>query len=488
MPITLTANRTAPPDVPVLAVPVFADGEPVDAGAELDAAYLASRRFKGEAGKAEPLMADDGGTVLAIGMGRRADVTADTYRRAGALIADGAAGAETVATTVLTAVPEGVDQRAATQALAEGVLLGSYRFNNYKGEGDAPVLSEVVVVDGATARTQAALDRGARIAEAVNLARDLVNEPAGSVTPTRLAEIATEVGGATGLDVTVWDEVTIENERCGGLRGVSLGSDQPPRLIQLTYEPEGRARGTIALVGKGITFDSGGLSIKTAEGMTTMKTDMAGGAVVIAAMSVLRTLGVKSRVIGIVPATENMPGPRAIKPGDVLKARNGKTIEVLNTDAEGRLVLADGLSLACEARPDAIVDLATLTGAVTIALGKRIAAVMGNSDGFIAQVQSAAERVAEPTWPLPLPDFYKNHLESEVADMKNIGRPMQAGTIIAGLFLREFVDDTPWVHLDIAGAARSDDNDGYIRRGGTGYGVRTIIELVSTFQRPARVK
>ena len=314
--------------------------------------------------------------------------------------------------------------------------------------------------------------------------RDVVNEPAGSVTPKRLAELAGEIAERSGLSIRVLDEKQIEKERLGALRGVSLGSDEPPRLIELIYEPEGKAKGTVALVGKGITFDSGGLSLKTADGMMTMKTDMAGGAAVIATMSVLRDLGVKTKVIGIVPTTENMPGGRAIKPGDVLKARNGKTIEVLNTDAEGRLVLADGLSLAVEAKPDAIVDLATLTGAQVVALGRRIAGLMGSNDGFLGQVEDAAGRAGEPVWRLPLPDIYRKDIDSEIADIKNIGRPGQAGTLVAGLFLKEFTGDVPWAHLDIAGPARSDEDDGYLRKGGTGFGVRTLVELLTGFSRP----
>jgi leucyl aminopeptidase len=252
----------------------------------------------------------------------------------------------------------------------------------------------------------------------------------------------------------------------------------------LEYAPAG-ARGTLALVGKGVVFDSGGLSLKTAGGMETMKTDMSGAAAVIAAMSALRDLGVKTRVLGYVPLVENMPSGTAMRPGDVLRMRNGKTVEVLNTDAEGRLILADALSLASEDKPDAIVDIATLTGAVTVALGDKIAGLMGTDDAWSAQVRSAADRAGERTWPLPLPDDYRKLLESEVADLRNIGTGGGGGTLTAGLFLREFVDGTPWVHLDVAGTARASGDDGYTSRGGTGYGVRTFIELARTFAPPA---
>jgi leucyl aminopeptidase len=318
----------------------------------------------------------------------------------------------------------------------------------------------------------------------VNLARDLINEPAGDLTPQRLADVAAEIAEREGLALTVLDEAAAAAEHLGGLLGVAAGSTQPPRLIELVYEPP-EARATVALVGKGITFDSGGLSIKTAEGMETMKTDMSGAAAVLAAMSTLPAFAPGVKVIAIVPATENMPGGSATKPGDVLHIRNGKTVEVLNTDAEGRLVLADGLSLAVEAGVDAILDLATLTGACIVALGRRIAGLMGNNEAWIAQVRSAADRAGEAVWPLPLPEEYRKNLDSEVADIKNIGGGRFGGALTAGLFLKEFVGDVPWAHLDIAGPARSEEDDAYLPKGGTGFGVRTIVEALRSFENPA---
>jgi leucyl aminopeptidase len=265
--------------------------------------------------------------------------------------------------------------------------------------------------------------------------------------------------------------------------GVGEGSERPPRFVRLEYAPRG-ARATLALVGKGVVFDSGGLSLKTAGGMETMKTDMSGAAAVIAAMSALRDLDVKTRVVAYVPLVENMPSGIAMRPGDVLTMRNGKTVEVLNTDAEGRLILADALSLASEERADAIVDVATLTGAVTVALGEKIAGLMGNSDPWIEQVRAAAGRAGERVWHLPLPDDYRRNLDSEVADIRNVSSGGGAGTLTAGLFLKEFVGDVPWAHLDIAGAARSSSDDAEVTKGGTGYGVRTLVELARTFRRP----
>ena len=481
MTIAFSAARQVPADAEVLGVPVYAGRDvPDGAGAELDLDYLARRKFDGKRGQAQALLADDGTTLVALGLGDRASLSVDDLRRAAAALVAAAGTATRVATTLLAALPESLDKKAAAQAVAEGIALAAYRFNTFKNNDERPAVTDVTVVGA----TQGALDRGARVADAVAFARDLVNTPAGNLTPSRLAELAAEVAAREGLQITVLDEVAIENEGLGGLRGVSMGSDEPPRFIELVYEPTGRARGTVALVGKGITFDSGGLSLKTADGMMTMKTDMAGGAAVLATMSALAALGVKTKVIGFIPTTENMPGGKAIKPGDVLKARNGKTIEVLNTDAEGRLILADGLSVAAEAQPDAIIDLATLTGAQVVALGSRIAGLMSTNDGLLEQVEVAAERAGEPMWELPLPDIYRKHIDSEIADIKNIGRPGQAGTLIAGLFLREFVGDVPWVHIDIAGPARSDEDDGYLRKGATGFGVRTLLELLTSFSRP----
>jgi len=318
----------------------------------------------------------------------------------------------------------------------------------------------------------------------VAMARDLVNEPAGAMTPTRLAEVAAEVAEAEGLTLTVLDEAAIAAEGLGGLAGVAQGSDEPARLIELVYEPAGGGDGTLALVGKGITFDSGGLSIKTAEGMETMKTDKSGAAAVLAAMSVIAALAPPVKVVAIIPATENMPGGGAVKPGDVLRIRNGKTVEVLNTDAEGRLVLADGLSLAVEAGADAIIDVATLTGACVVALGRKVAGLMGNHAGWIDQVGQAAGRAGEDVWPLPLPEDYRKLIDSDVADIKNISGGRYAGALTAGLFLREFVGDVPWAHLDIAGPARSEDDEGYLQKGGTGFGVRTLVEAAMSFRRP----
>ena len=486
MAIEVTVSAQVPDDVQVLGVPVFVGRrQPEKAAVELDVAYLAERGFEGKVGEACAVPADDGSTVVAIGMGEPGEVSAETFRRAGAAFAKAAWNDTRAALAVLDAAGE-LDRGVAAEALAEGAVLGAYRFTKYKSEARPSKLESLVLV-GRGAKVQTGADRGARIASAVSLARDLVNEPAGAMTPSRLADVAIEIAEREGLAVTVLDEVAIANEGLGGLQGVAQGSDQPPRLIELVYDPPG-ARSTVALVGKGITFDSGGLSLKTADGMETMKTDMSGAAAVLATMSVLPALAPKVKVIGIMPTTENMPSGHAIKPGDVLKIRNGKTVEVLNTDAEGRLVLADGLSLAVEAGVDAIVDLATLTGACMVALGRTIAGLMGNDEAWVEQVGDAAARAGEKVWPLPLPDEYRKKIDSEVADIKNTGGDRYGGALTAGLFLKEFVADVPWAHLDIAGPARSEEDDAYTPKGASGFGVRTLVELVSRYRRPSRAR
>jgi leucyl aminopeptidase len=495
MPITASLSASAPAKVSadVLAVPVFAGRVLGPGGKALDAAVGGSLgSFMAEAGfegKAEETLAVPAGklnakAVLLIGVGDKKAVSVNGLRRAAAAVVRRSPKAKTIATTLLDTVPSGGDRVAAAQAVAEGAALGAYKFLRYKQKSEAPALEKLVVLSKKDDKVQQGLDRGVAVAAAVAWARDLVNEPAGAMTPTQLAEEARRAAEQGGLDIEVLDEVEIANQGLGGLLGVSLGSDQPPRLVKLTYTPKGKAKGTVALVGKGITFDSGGLSLKTADGMETMKTDMSGAAAVIGAMSVLRTAGVQSKVIGFVPTTENMPGPKAIKPGDVLKIRNGKTVEVLNTDAEGRLILADGLSLAAEEKPDAVIDLATLTGACVVALGMKIAGLMGNDDPWIGQVRDAAERAGESMWHLPLPQEYRKDLDSEIADLKNITGGRGGGALTAGLFLSEFTGDVPWVHLDIAGPARASSDDGYIGKGGTGFGVRTLVEVLTTFEKP----
>lgn len=356
-----------------------------------------------------------------------------------------------------------------------GALLGAYRFDRHKSEAKPNRVSSISFIDGDDAALAAARD-AAIIADAVMLARDLVNESAMYKSPEVLAGVARDMASEVGIGIRVLDESEIEAERLGGLRGVSLGATNPPRLVEFRYEPDG-AQAFLAIVGKGIVFDSGGLSIKPANSMETMKTDMSGAAAVFGAMKAIARLGLPVKVVGITPLTENMPGGAALRPGDVLHTRNGKTIEVLNTDAEGRLVLADGLALAVEQDPDLVVDLATLTGACMVALGRKIAGVFGTDDA-VEQVRAAADAAGERVWHMPMPDDYRSLIDSDVADMRNTaGGERYGGAITAALLLKEFAGDGPWAHLDIAGPARAADTDGYALKGGTGFGVRTIVEL-----------
>ena len=430
------------------------------------------------------------GSRWCLDSGTRSGLGTAKLRRAAAAFANATGGAKSAALDLTGISSFGVGTEEAVEAAIEGFWGARYRFTRYHA-GDPDPLESLTIVVGSeeVGAAERGLDRGRVIADATRLARDLSNEPAGALTPTQLAEVAVEVAERAGLESTILDEDAIVAARLGGLLGVAAGSVQPPRLIKLVYEPTDadahrRADGsipTVALVGKGITFDSGGLSLKTADGMMTMKTDMSGAAVVIATLGACRALGVGVRVIGFAPTTENMPGGRAVKPGDVLEIRNGKTIEVLNTDAEGRLVLADGLSLAVEEEPDAIVDLATLTGACVVALGRKIAGLMGNDDRLLSAVHTASERAGEATWVLPLPDAYRVDIDSEIADMKNTSKPGGGGALTAGLLLQEFVSDRPWVHLDIAGPSRSEEDSGDSRKGSTGFGVRTMIEFLSSY-------
>jgi len=477
--------KDLPADVEAVIVPACSDQL---GGGDTDWDYLRARGFEGRPDQVFTLpSARAGSAIIMVGLGPSSAVDAAVIRRGAASSARAANRHGVVASHLLSALPATVDtagRMAATQALAEGAVLGAYQFNKYKSQGEPPKLSTIAVIGTGGKRAQAALDLGARIADAVALARDLVNEPGGSLTPAALAEIAIEIAEREGLQITVLEEDAIREAGLGGLLGVNRGSAQPPRFIELSYAPA-NPRGHLALVGKGITFDSGGLSLKTGAGMMTMKGDMGGAAAILGAFSAMHAVAPRCRVTGYIPATDNMTGPDATRPGDVLKIRNGKTVEVLNTDAEGRLILADALSLASEATPDAIVDLATLTGAIEVALGNRIAGLMGNHDGWIEQVREAAGRVGERVWPLPLPDDYRKRIDSDVADLRNISRTTDGGSLTAGLFLREFVaDGIPWAHLDIAGTAWSSDVDGDMIKGGTGFGVRTLLELAKKFHKP----
>jgi len=481
MTIAISTARTAPRRATALGVPVATSG-PVPRAVGLSRAVLAKVGFEGKNGQLHAVTRPDGSQVMALGVGEAGRLTDAVLRTASATFARAAAKHEHVA--VALGDLDGVDARRAGQAVAEGVVLGAYRFVAYKRDKARSAITAVTLVaeERRHRGLQAGATRGLAVAEAVCLARDLDNTPPLDLTARALAERAVEIAGSTGLDVEVWDEHRLAEERCGGLLAVNRGSVEPPRLVRLTYSPR-NPRGTVALVGKGIMFDSGGLSLKPSDSMLTMKLDMSGAAAVLAVMSVLPVVRPAVKVVGYLCCTDNMPGGDAQKLADVITYRNGTTVEVMNTDAEGRLVLADALILAAEQGVDAIVDIATLTGACMSALGLRIAGLMGNHDGWTAQVRTAAEAADEQVWPLPLPAFYRKLLDSEIADLKNIGGPY-GGALTAGLFLKEFVGDIPWAHLDIAGPMRSDADDGWIAKGATAFGVRTFVELIERYGAP----
>ncbi|MBT8207843.1 MAG: leucyl aminopeptidase, partial [Acidimicrobiia bacterium] len=343
-----------------------------------------------------------------------------------------------------------------------------------------PSVTESLTLARADEAATAEIARGSAIAAGTTLARDLVNEPPIGKPPVEMARIAESlIAEGSPLQVKVYDENESLEERFGGLLGVAAGATNPPRMVVFDYQPDD-AVGFVAFVGKGIVFDSGGLSLKPPAAMETMKTDMSGAAAVFGAIRAIAELGLPVRVMGIAPITENMPSGSATRPGDVLTIRNGKTIEVLNTDAEGRLVLADGLSLAAEAEPDLIVDVATLTGACAVALGPRVGGLFANDDEAAARVEAAAKRAGEDVWRLPMPAEYRKLIDSPIADMKNTGG-RYGGAITAALLLKEFVGEIPWAHLDIAGPARSSDAENYVTKGGTGFGVRTLVEIAASF-------
>lgn len=485
--LIVSSSKVAPKGAAIgVGVFIGKNGPELPAGSP-SVAVLKARGFDGSPGQIAVVPGRSGTSIL-LGLGQPSALTTESFRSAAAALVRSSWGETVIATSLVDCAPAKMDRAAVAQAVTEGALLGSYQFTTYKSDIKPRALTTLVLTGKVGRLVDQGIARGTVVAEAVALTRDLVNEPAMTLTPAHFADLSVEIAATSDLTVRVWDEHDIERERLGGLRGVSLGSVEPPRLVKLSYSPPGATKRTptLALVGKGITFDSGGLSLKPNDGMLTMKCDMGGAGAVLGVLSVMARLAPSIRVVGYCCLTENMPGPAAFKLLDVLTARNGKTVEIYNTDAEGRLVLMDGLSLAVEDGADAIIDLATLTGAAIAALGTEITAIMGNHQGLVDQFREVATSVGEDTWQLPLPAKYRKQLDSPIADLKNIGNPGQAGSSIAGLFLQEFVGDTPWVHLDIAGPAFTSADEGIITRGGTGVMVRTLIELIANFEVPTK--
>ncbi len=476
-------------ETPLLAV-TLAQGNAVPAAlTELDRAAggviaraVTSGDFKGKRDETALLYPSGGKAerLLLVGMGKPGDVTRTSVRRAAAVAAKRARALGAKQLAVAVAARNGVSGKDLGQVVVEGAAQGAWAFTELKAAPEEPkadVEAVAIVCEPTEAKDVAAGQRvGDAVAAGHRLTRYLQMQPGNVCTPSYLADRAKQLADAYGFAVTVLDRAALTKEGMGALLAVAQGSAQEPRFIVLEYRGAGDSA-PVALVGKGVTFDSGGISIKPAQNMEEMKFDMSGAAAVLGAFEVLGRLKPKINVVGLIPATENLPSGTAVKPGDVVKSHFGKTIEIINTDAEGRLILCDALSYVRRFKPAAVLDAATLTGAVVVALGHAAIGMMGNDEALLAEVREAGEGAGERCWPLPLWDDYRDLLKSDIADVKNSGG-RGAGTIAGGWFLREFVDGYPWVHLDIAGTAYTDGDGPHQTKGPTGVGVRLFSEFI----------
>lgn len=488
--VALHVARTVPAGAGAFGVPVGLDGA-IPEAIGLDRATLAAAGFEGRVGQALLVPRPNAPLAVAVGVGKLADVDAAVLRDAAAAFARTAGRATHLATSLADA--GNVAPRLAAQAVVEGALLARYRYDALKKEGTGVAVTDLTLVAAADRANDlaAGAERGRVLAAVGALARDLANAPPKHLSAERLAEVAARIAKERGLGIEVFDRAAIAKLGLGGLLGVNAGSVEPPRMVRLTYTPAkgkgkaaGKGSGHLILVGKGLTYDSGGINIKPRDAMhAVMKMDMSGAGAVLAAMSALPALGCKARVTAYLMCTDNMPSGSAMKMGDVLTHRDGTTVEINNTDAEGRLALADGLTLAAEQKPDAIVNIGTLTGACMLALGDQIAGVFGNEQGIVEQVKSAAAATDESVWQLPLDKRYRKQLESVVADMENMG-DAAPGAITAALYLAEFVGDIPWAHIDICGPMQVTADESWRSKGATGFGARLLAELAVNFTSP----
>ncbi|MEY2765757.1 MAG: hypothetical protein RL552_662 [Actinomycetota bacterium] len=493
--LVVTVARETPV-TEVVGVPVTSD-KSVPAELGVSRAQLAAAGFDGKVGQTLVVPSSGKTVLVAVGVGAGNSATAHDLRNAAAALARTASKHGSLSTT-LAAAGRG-DRAEIAQAVTEGLLLASHRYGALKSDKTfvSKLKSAVLVVDskslGAVANGSR---RGSVIGEAVCMARDFANMPPAYLTAKIFADRAQQIASETGLRVEVYDKDRLLAMGCGGIIGVNRGSVNPPRMVKLSYRPgkaalKGKPGGKgkksslphLIMVGKGVMYDSGGISLKPSDpSHAQMKADMSGAAAVLATMSTLKALGCKNQVTAYLMCTDNLPSGSAMAMGDVLTMRNKKTVEIHNTDAEGRLILADGLSLAAEQEPDAIVDIATLTGACARALGPKMSGVMGNNSRFVQQVLEAGSTTDEQVWELPLERSYRRLLDSYIADMKNVGGP-DAGAITAALFLDEFTGGFPWAHIDIAGPMWADADAGWLQRGATGYGTRLLINLAESFRR-----
>jgi leucyl aminopeptidase len=491
-------SKQSPTSVKADAVAVFAVKEGDAAVPTADAVALAevldvdlaeelkALRFDGSPGTAARIATRGKAkapAVLVVGVGERAKATPEALRRGAGTAARNALQGESLAVVVPADLVEDAEAADLAQAATEGALLGAYAFNHYRSSDEgAPKLQTVSVLAGEGAAASAVkkgVTAGAAVAAAVATTRDLVNTPPQAKRPPALAERINELAKDAGIKVKIHDEKALAKGGFGGILGVGQGSAEAPRLVELTYAPA-RAKQHVVFVGKGITFDTGGISLKPSNAMNTMKSDMAGAATVVGTMLAAAALGLKVKITGLCALAENMPSGTATRVSDVLTHRGGKTVEVMNTDAEGRLVMADALAYGAESSPDLMIDVATLTGAQVVALGSKVSAVMSTDAELAQALLGAAGAVGEGLWELPLVEDYREHLKSPVADLKNIGKAGEAGTIVAGLFLKEFTGDVPWAHLDIAGPSFTEEGDAFYNgRGATGSPVRTLVRFLA---------
>jgi len=468
----------APAGAEAIGIGVFADGE-VPSGLGFDREQLADAGFTGAPGASLLLPHADSADLVAVGLGPREELSAAVLRDAAAALVRAAARRSRIGLRIDDLAGIAADE--AVRALAEGALLARYRYTELSHDSTHVALAEFAIdVPGGEGQDDA-LGRAVVSSRAAVVARDLANTPPGHLTATDMGEIAVELGGRFGFEVEVFDKAALIELGCGGLLGVNQGSVEEPRMIKLDYAPDGEADGHLGLVGKGIMYDSGGISLKPSDPMhLLMKMDMGGAAAVLGAFTALRDSGVTTHVTGWLMCTDNMPSGTSYKLGDVLTARDGTTVEVKNTDAEGRLVMMDAIALAVELGVDAIIDIATLTGAALVSLGAATAPVIGNDQSMVDLVRTASAATDEPVWQLPLERRYRPQLDSQIADIANLGGPF-AGTITAALFLAHFVGSTPWAHLDIAGTMQTEKDDSWRTAGATGYGARLLLESARAF-------
>jgi len=481
MPAVRIAN-TVPKSATAVDLPVTTGGV-----SKLPAGKKAAAKrhgFEGKTGQTLVLADDKGNVEVLVGVGPVDELSPAKIRRAAAAYAKVVSKHTDVACTLMSQAGD-LELGEVVAAIVEGVRLATYRYNDLRSDASRAkntVSLKRIAIIGRGRGLRAILTQANAVVDAVELTRDLVNRPGGSLTPQAFVAEAKKAAAASGIKITVWNEARIKKERLGGLLAVNKGSQHPAQFVRLNYRPaKGRPKGNVALVGKGVTFDSGGLSLKTSTGMMTMKIDMSGAAAVLATMCALPAVKAPVEVTAYIPLTDNMTGPDAQRPGDVFTARNGKTVEVLNTDAEGRLILADALSLAAESNADAIIEISTLTGSSTAALGTSYAALLATDDDLAERLAESSARTSENLWRLPLPPEYRPQLDSAVADLRNIGTSPYGGALIAGLFLKEFVGDKPFAHIDVGLSVYADSNKGFNVKGATGYGTRLLIDALENW-------